>query len=84
MSVSLTEDDLRTLDQYARDQQLPSRSAAVQRAIALLRAPALEQAYAAAWDEWDSSPDAAVWDVTTGDGLGNDTADVAAGDDAPR
>lgn len=82
--MSLTEDDLRTLDQYAHDQQLPSRSAAVQRAIALLRAPALEQAYAAAWDEWDSSPDAASWDATAGDGLREDTADGAAGGDAPR
>lgn len=79
VSVSLSEDDLRTLDDYARDQHLPSRSAAVQQAIALLRAPALEQAYVTAWDEWESAPDAAAWDRTAGDGLsaGPDGDDAA-------
>ena len=48
---------------------LPSRSAAVQRAIRLLRHPDLDQDYTAAWDEWTASGDQAAWETTAGDGL---------------
>jgi hypothetical protein len=34
----------------------------------------LEAAYVEAWDEWQSSGGADVWDVTTGDDLGGITA----------
>ena len=47
----------------------PSRSAAVQRAIQLLRHPDLDQDYTAAWDEWTASGDQAAWETTAGDGL---------------
>jgi hypothetical protein len=41
----------------------------VQRAIQLLGDPDLEDDYAAAWDEWESSGDQAAWDVTADDGI---------------
>lgn len=69
ISISLSGDDLAVLDEYARAAGLPSRSAAVQRAIQLLRHPDLDQDYTAAWDEWTASGDQAAWETTAGDGL---------------
>lgn len=69
LSVSLPDEDVATLDEYARSQGLTSRSAAVHRAVQLLRHPDLEQDYAAAWDEWVASGDQALWDGTAGDGI---------------
>ena len=74
LSVSLTEEDIAVLDDYARSAGLRSRSAALHHAIRLLRHPDLEDDYAAAWEEWQTSGEEAVWQTTTGDGL----------DDAPR
>jgi Arc/MetJ-type ribon-helix-helix transcriptional regulator len=73
LSVSLSDDDVAILDEYVRASGLRSRSAALQRAIRLLRHPYLEDDYAAAWDEWESSGERAAWDAVTADGL----ADVA-------
>jgi Arc/MetJ-type ribon-helix-helix transcriptional regulator len=69
LSISLSDEDLAVLDEYIRATGLPSRSAAVQRAIRLLRHPDLDQDYTAAWDEWTASGDHAVWESTAGDGL---------------
>ena len=69
ISVSLPEEDVALLDEYAHSSGLPSRSAALQHAIHLLRHPDLEQDYASAWDEWESSGDEALWEATTADGL---------------
>ncbi len=69
VSVSLSEEDVALLDQYARASGLRSRSAAVQHAIALLRHADLEQDYAAAWQDWESSGERAAWEATVGDGL---------------
>ena len=69
LSVSLPVQDVAALDEYARTAGLPSRSAAVQRAIRLLRQSDLAQDYAAAWDEWESSGEQAAWDGTVADGL---------------
>lgn len=69
LSVSLPDDDVAILDEFARASGLPSRSAAVHHAIRLLRFPDLEDDYAAAWDEWEASGEQAGWDVTTADGL---------------
>ena len=71
VSVSLPEDDLAFLDSYARTRQLPSRSAALHRAVILLRASELGDAYAQAWDEWLESGEAGAWEVTAADGTGN-------------
>ncbi len=67
LSVSLPDDDVAFLDEYASDHALASRSAVVQRALDLLRAMELGPAYAAAWSEWQA--DAALWDATVADGL---------------
>jgi metal-responsive CopG/Arc/MetJ family transcriptional regulator len=69
VSVSLPDDDVAALDEYARAQGLKSRSAAVQRAIRMLRHPDLEQNYAAAWQEWAQSGEQAAWEATVADGL---------------
>lgn len=69
LSVSLPAEDVATLDDYARTSGLPSRSAALQHAIHLLRHADLEQDYASAWDEWESSGDQASWEATAADGL---------------
>ena len=69
LSVSLSEEDVATLDEYARISGLTSRSAALHHAVRLLRHPDLEEDYAAAWAEWASSGDRAAWEETTGDGL---------------
>lgn len=69
VSVSLPEADVDYLDDYARSQGLDSRSAAVQKAVRLLRASELGAAYEDAWSDWSDSDDAALWDAATTDGL---------------
>ena len=71
VSVSIPDEDVRFLDEYARDQGLDSRSAAVHRAVRLLRTAELAEAYQAAWEEW-ASDEAADWDRTAGDGVAGD------------
>ena len=71
LSISLSAGDVEALDRYAKSAGLPSRSAAVQRAIRLLGNSELEEAYAAAWQEWEASGEAAAWDATAGDGVGD-------------
>jgi Arc/MetJ-type ribon-helix-helix transcriptional regulator len=69
VSISLSEADVALLDEHARRSGLPSRSAAVQDAIRLLRHADLEQEYAAAWEEWDASGEREAWEGVTGDGM---------------
>ena len=69
LSVSLPEDDVEYLDAYAEKQRLGSRSAAVQKAVRLLRASELGAAYEEAWTEWVDGEDNESWDVTASDGL---------------
>lgn len=71
VSVSLKGEDVEFLDEYAREQGLDSRSAALQRAVRLLRAAELVGTYEAAWDEWAAQGDADMWDSTANDGLGS-------------
>lgn len=68
VSVSLPDDDIRFLDELAQERGA-SRSAMLQQAVALLRSRQLGQDYADAWDEWHED-EAAVWDATSGDGIG--------------
>ena len=72
VSVSLPGDDVAFLDAYAHEQGLESRSAALQKAVRLLRAAELGAAYEAAWDEWSATRDAELWDRSAGDGLVTD------------
>ena len=62
VSVSIPDEDVEFLDNYTKTHQIESRSAALHRAIRLLRASELGDAYAAAFTEWadDSANDA--WD----------------------
>jgi hypothetical protein len=69
--VSLSDEDVEVLDTYVEQAGLPSRSAGVQRAIRMLRYPALEDAYGDAWAEWSSAGEEDVWGNTAGDGLGD-------------
>lgn len=69
LSISLPDEDVAALDRYARAAGITTRSAAIQRAIRLLSHPDLDHSYAAAWDEWEASGDAASWEETTADGL---------------
>ena len=70
LSVSLSASEVETLDKYARAAGLKSRSAAIQQAIKLLGDPELEDAYAAAWQEWEDSGESEAWAGTVADGLG--------------
>lgn len=69
ISVSLPEEDVAFLDDYAKEAEGSSRSAAVHDAIALLRTARLMTDYAQALDEWIDSGEAAVWDAVVADGL---------------
>jgi Arc/MetJ-type ribon-helix-helix transcriptional regulator len=69
VSVSIPDADVEYLDEYVRKTGLDSRSAALQKAVRLLRMSELREAYAAAWEEFDSTGDAALWESTVGDGI---------------
>lgn len=69
VSVSLPGEDIEFLDGYAREQGLESRSAALHKAVRLLRAAELGVAYERAWDEWTADGDSDLWERTAGDGL---------------
>ena len=64
VSLSIPNVDVEFLDSYAHGHGIESRSAAVQRAIALLRASELGDAYELAWQEWDESGEAELWEPT--------------------
>lgn len=68
VGVSIPEDDLVFIDEYAARTGAKSRSAVLHQAVALLRSVDLEDAYADAWREWDSGNEAARWDATSADG----------------
>ena len=55
VSVSLPGEDVEFLDAYARERGLESRSAALHKAVRLLRASELATAYEGAWDQLDFS-----------------------------
>ncbi|MDN5794403.1 MAG: ribbon-helix-helix domain-containing protein [Intrasporangium sp.] len=69
LSISLPKEDVAALDRYAKAAGITTRSAAIAQAIRMLRDPHLDDAYAAAWEEWESSGEAAAWEETTADGL---------------
>ena len=69
ISVSLPHEDVDFLDEYAKSLGVRSRSAVIQRAVRLLRATELGPAYAEAWEDWEASGDAEVWDSAVADGV---------------
>lgn len=69
LSVSLPDDDVAFLDDYARTRGIESRSATLHRAVRLLRASELGSAYAQAWQEWaEDEETASLWDSAIADG----------------
>lgn len=70
ISVSLPEEDVEFLDNYAQSQGFESRSAVVHTAVRMLRSSKLGDAYADAWLEWERSAEEALWDGATSDGMG--------------
>lgn len=69
LSVSLPDEDVAILDEFTRTAGLPSRSAALQHAVRMLRLSGLDQDYEAAWQEWEASGDRAAWSLTAADGI---------------
>ncbi len=67
VSVSVPDEDVEFLDNYVKTHRVASRSAALQRAIRLLRASELSESYAAAFTEWADDPDNTAWDTATAD-----------------
>jgi len=69
ISVSLPDEDVEFLDNYAEAHGYQSRSAVVHTAVRMLRSAKLGDAYSDAWREWEESGDAEIWDQSTSDGL---------------
>jgi Arc/MetJ-type ribon-helix-helix transcriptional regulator len=69
LSVSLPDEDIEFLDAYVQEQGISSRSAAVHKAVRLLRAMELSDDYQQAWGDWSASDESAVWDAALADGL---------------
>lgn len=69
VSVSLPAEDVAFLDTYAEAQGIESRSAAVHKAVGLLRASELGDAYEGAFDSWQRDAEDQVWDAVIADGL---------------
>lgn len=69
LSVSLPDEDVRFLDEYAMNEGIDSRSAVLHRAVRLLQSAGLGRAYELAWQEWDAGEDSVLWDATVEDGI---------------
>ena len=69
MSMSLPDEDVEFLDAYARSRGFASRSAVLHKAVRLLRAAELTDAYEDAWTVWAVSDEAGLWEGTIGDGV---------------
>jgi antitoxin MazE9 len=69
VSVSLPDEDVDFLDQYAKQEGYESRSAVLHKAVRLLRASGLGAAYEEAWREWVTSGEEDVWKSSSADGL---------------
>ena len=70
LSISLPDEDVEFLDEYARAIGASSRSAIIQKAVQLLRATELSADYAQAWEEWRDAGESEAWETVAEDGLG--------------
>ncbi len=68
VSISLPDDDVEFLDTYAEREGFASRSAVLHKAVRMLRASELGDAYRDAWAEWNAGDDAVLWETVTSDG----------------
>jgi len=69
VSVSLPDEDVEFLDAYAAEQGFDSRSAVLHKAVRLLKAVELGDAYEDAWHEWQTHGDADAWENVPADGV---------------
>jgi Arc/MetJ-type ribon-helix-helix transcriptional regulator len=69
VSVSLPDEDVAYIDEYAGRTGAPSRSSVLHQAVSLLRMSELEAAYESAWTEWQSAEGGQLWGLTDVDGL---------------
>lgn len=69
VGVSIPDEDVAFIDEYAARTGSKSRSAVLHKAIGLLRTAALEDAYAAAWQEPEYESETELWDTTSADGM---------------
>ncbi|MDT6985932.1 type II toxin-antitoxin system ParD family antitoxin [Streptomyces lusitanus] len=72
ISVSLPQEDVAFVDEYAARTDAESRSAVIHAAIELLRQAQLVREYTEAFNEWDAGEDAGLWDRTSGDGIADE------------
>jgi Arc/MetJ-type ribon-helix-helix transcriptional regulator len=72
VGVSIPDEDVAFIDEYAARTGAKSRSAVLHQAVALLRSVDLEDAYAEAWREWDSKEDAELWEAASADGIADE------------
>lgn len=73
LSVSLPESDVEFLDTLTSEHGLPSRSAALTKALRVYRELQLGDAYEKAWKEWEESGEADLRDSTAADGLDDES-----------
>jgi Arc/MetJ-type ribon-helix-helix transcriptional regulator len=71
LSISLPEDDVDFVDEYSEKTGMASRSSVIHKAIALLRETSLQDAYAAAFEEWETAREDGAWEAVIGDGAVN-------------
>ncbi len=71
ISVSLPIGDVDFLDLYGAQRDISSRSAVIHQAVGLLKTVNLEDAYEAAFKEWDAHSDSELWNTTSADGVGD-------------
>lgn len=69
ISISIPNDDVAFLDTLAQGDRYGSRSAVILRAVRLLRAAELGDAYEQAWSEWTIDESASDWSAVASDGL---------------
>ena len=67
--MSLPNEDVEFVDQYAKKEGYDSRSAVLHKAVRLLRASQLGAAYEDAWREWADTGEQTLWESTSADGL---------------
>lgn len=73
LSASLPDDAVGFLDEYARSHGMSTRSSVLLKAVRLLRDSELGGDYAEAWNEWAKADEDEAWNITTGDGLSDES-----------
>ena len=72
LSISLEEPLVAFLGKYQATHSVRSKSEVIAEAVRLLRERELEKQYAAAFEEWEASGEADLWEAVSGDGLSPD------------